>query len=430
MTLLTAAEFPQDEVRLRARTGSAAVFPPVADYGSAVYGQPPAAASGDRLDHMRLVPPIFTPERLAKLVELGREPSYQDVALETDIGGLRSTLPLYVSALGSTTAAARIGAAVARQAACLGVPMVIGENVAAADGYRTRDGARSLAQRVETYLAAEKRGLGGVVVQQSTEDADAELWNRIYSDPATRPLLDSGRLAFELKLGQGAKPGLGGMTMVNGTDGARLAGRYLVDSDVDLDVDPDVGADGGAATGLLRSSTPGTFTQEILRAQIRLLRNNFPRARIWIKLPPTRDVGEAARLAWAEGADAVTVDGAEAGTGWAPTSFLQHVGLPLADCLGRVRPGSRCLLVSGRMWEGARAVKCMALGARAVGLGRAALLAVDESDADGLVRLVRCLELEMRLLISALGRYRPGALSAEDIWPHPGEGPVQDGGAS
>ncbi|MGW6505101.1 glutamate synthase-related protein [Nonomuraea angiospora] len=404
MTSLCAEEFPEDEVRLRARSGPAAVFPPFTVYGSAVYGQPPATPSDDSLDRLRLVPPVFTPDRLSKLVELGREPSYQDVTLDSDIGGLRSTLPLYISALGSTKAAAGLGTAIARQTARLGLPMVIGENVSATGGYRTRDGDHSLSDRIEAYLEAEEHGLGGVVVQQSTEDADAELWNRIYSDPAAQDLLNSGRLGFELKLGQGAKPGLGGMTMVDGADGARLADRYLVDSEM-------------GAAGLLRSSTPGTFTQDILRAQIRLLRNNFPRARIWIKLPPTRDVGEAARLAWAEGADAVTVDGAEAGTGLAPTSFLRHMGLPLADCLARVQAGFSCLLVSGRMWEGARAVKCLALGARAVGLGRAALLAVDESPDDGLIDLVRCMELELRLLISALGKYRPGALSFEDVWP-------------
>lgn len=139
--------------------------------------------------------------------------------------------------------------------------------------------------------------------------------------------------------------------------------------------------------------------------------------------PPTRDVGEAARLAWAEGADAVTVEGAEAGTGWAPDAFLRHVGLPLADCLALVDPGSSCLLVSGRMWEGARAVKCLALGARAIGIGRAALLAADESAQDPLIA-VRCIELEPRLLISARGKYRPGALSAEDTWPREDGPPV------
>lgn len=160
MTPLRAEGFPEQEVRLRARSGPAAAFPPAPDYGSAVFGQPPGSGSGDWLDHLRLAPPVFTPERLGKLIELGREPSYHDVTLDSDVGGLRSALPLYVSAFGSTDAAAGLGVAVARQAGQLGVPMVVGENIAAKDGYRghrTSDGARSLMRRVKAYQDAEER---------------------------------------------------------------------------------------------------------------------------------------------------------------------------------------------------------------------------------------------------------------------------------
>jgi hypothetical protein len=188
---------------------------------------------------------------------------------------------------------------------------------------------------------------------------------------------------------------------------------------------------GQDAPHVLRCSSPGTFTEEILRQQIRLMRNNYPRARVWVKLPPGRDVGDAALVAWAAGADAVTVDGAEGGTGWAPLGFLDHVGLPLAECLRRIglarcqadpgRPG--CLLASGRMWAGHRAVKTLALGATAVGLGRAALIAADEDPEHGLSRLLDCLALELRLLISAVGKYSPAALNGEDIWQPDGIAP-------
>ncbi|MFI7063861.1 hypothetical protein ACIBL3_22945 [Kribbella sp. NPDC050124] len=53
--------------------------------------------AGFQLDRLRLVPPVFVPQRMAQLVELGREPVYRDVRLETTIGGFRSALPTYVS---------------------------------------------------------------------------------------------------------------------------------------------------------------------------------------------------------------------------------------------------------------------------------------------------------------------------------------------
>jgi len=406
--MLDAQGFAEAEVRDRARFGPAAAFPAPERYGRALFGAGTGPVPADPLDRLRLVPPVFVPHRLAKLVELAREPVYPDVRLETVVGGLRSTLPLYLSALGSTrVASVDLAVAASAQAGRLGIPMVVGENVAPVNGYgRLAPGAgRSLLDRVRAYTADLPAGFGGVVIQQSTEDADAEVWNLAYSDPGTRPLLDSGRLGFELKVGQGAKPGLGGMTLLDPAAAAKLGDRYTLDAGL------------GRGTGaVLRSSSPGTFTAEILRQQIRLMRNNFPRARVWVKLPPARDVREAAVVAWEAGADAVTVDGAEAGTGWAPLAFLRQVGLPLAECLRRIGPHPSCLLVSGRMWEGTRVATCLALGANAAGLGRAALLAVDTDAQRGLVNLVDCLALELRMLTSALGRYDVAELAAEDVW--------------
>ncbi|MER5780026.1 glutamate synthase-related protein [Streptomyces sp. NPDC002039] len=400
MSGLNAPGFPEEAVRARARTGTAEVFPAADGYGSRLFGATPV--QGDGLDALRLVPPVFMPRRLEKLIDLGREPSYEDVDLRTRVGGFASLLPLYLSAFGSTRAGSGdLGVAAGRQAARLGIPMVIGENMVPVHGY----GARSaLLERVAAYAETVADGVGGVVVQQSTEDADSEVWNLLYSDPGTRALRDSGRLGFELKVGQGAKPGLGGMTVVGAAEAERLAEQFAVR---DLLGDPD---------RRLRCATPGTFTEEIVRRQLRFMRNNFPLARTWVKFHPGRDVGRAAAVAWTAGADAVTVDGAEGGTGWAPRAFLEGVGLPLDECLRRVGTPAGDLLASGRIWEGGRAVRVLALGATAVGLGRAALLAVDEDPRAGLVRLVEALALETRLLVSALGKYHVGDLDPADLW--------------
>ncbi|HEX5401644.1 MAG TPA: glutamate synthase-related protein [Pseudonocardiaceae bacterium] len=402
MSMLSAPGFPVDAVRARARHGTREVFPPVDEYGSRMFGADPAHVPADDLDAARLVPPVFMPRRLEKLIELGREPNHDDVDLSATVGGFTAPLPLYLSAFGSTQLGSQeLGVAASTQAARLGIPMVIGENVVPVHGYHA--GSSPILNRIDAYLAALADGVGGVVVQQSTEDADAEVWNLVYSSLAARPLLDSGRLAFELKIGQGAKPGLGGMTVLNRAAAERLAGRFAMHDVFGTD-------------DRLRCATPGTFTEEILRQQIRFMRNNFPRARVWVKLHPGRDVAQAAATAWAAGADAVTVDGAEGGTGWAPVVAMRHAGLPLAECLRRIGRPAGCLLVTGRMWEGSRAVRAFALGATAVGLGRAALLAVAEDGTDGLVRLVAALALEARLLISALGKYDQRALADEDLW--------------
>jgi hypothetical protein len=331
------------------------------------------------------------------------------VDLNTTIGGFAAPVPMFVCAFGSTeVASADLAVRAAGQAGRLGVPMVIGENLVPVDGYGRSavEGRveRTMLRRLRAYADQAADGLGGVVVQQSTEDADAEVWNLVYSDPHAAPLLRSGRLAFELKVGQGAKPGLGGMTVVDAADAGRLTGRYFVDHELY----------GGERA--LRCGVPGTFTEEILRQQVRLMRNNFPDARVWVKLPPGRDIATAATVAWAAGADAVTVDGAEAGTGWAPSVLLHQAGLPLGECLRRIGRPSGCLLASGRMWEGGRMTRALALGATAAGFGRAALLAVDEDPDEGLMRLVAAATLELRLAISALGKYAARDLDPHDLW--------------
>ncbi|MEU5809319.1 glutamate synthase-related protein [Streptomyces sp. NPDC047718] len=407
-TVLSAAGFPEEQVRHRARHGAEAAFPDLAGYGSGMLGAAPAGHDPyDLLENARIVPPVFMPDRLKKLIDLAREPLYTDVDLTTRIGGFTSRLPLYVSAFGSTQVASHdLGEAAGRQAGALGIPMVIGENVVPVNGYRAAADTQAspLLGRIAAYTAAADDEHGGVTVQQSTEDADAEVWNLLYSDPVSEPLLATGRLAFELKVGQGAKPGLGGLTVLDRDAARRIDEQYATDE-----------VFGGDSERILRVSSPGTFTEEILRRQVMLMRNNFPRAKVWVKLHPGRDVADAARVAWAAGADSVTVDGAEAGTAWAPTGFLGHVGLPLAEALLRIGRTDHCLLASGRMWEGTRAVKALALGARAVGLGRAALLAVDEDGDAGLRRLVDSIALELQMLTSAVGKYRTGDLSAEDL---------------
>jgi hypothetical protein len=408
MTIISAPGLPEMDIRARAREGTAAVFPRLDDYGRALFGSAAGPADRDELDRAPIVPPVFVPRRLEKMFDLGREPLYGDVDLSTSIGGFASPLPVFVCAFGSTQAADhRLSLAASEQAGQLGIPMVIGENVVPVHGYGRggTDLADGLLGRILAYAKVAPDGTGGVVVQQSTQDADAEVWNLVYSDPSATELLATGRLAFELKVGQGAKPGLGGMTVLPRAAAAGLSAQYTVD-----EVFP------AASPVALRSASPGTFTAEILRQQVHLMRNNFPRARTWVKLHPGRDVRLAAEVAWDAGADAVTVDGAEGGTGWAPLVFLRDVGLPLAECLRRLGKHDSDLLVSGRIWEGGRAIKCLALGARAAGLGRAALLATDTDLAEGLVRLVRCLELELRMLMSALGVYRLADLSDADLW--------------
>ncbi len=105
------------------------------------------------------------------------------------------------------------------------------------------------------------------------------------------------------------------------------------------------------------------------------------------------------------GADAVVMDGMQGGTAATQDVFIEHVGIPT---LGAVRPAVQALqdlgmhrkvqlVVSGGIRGGADVAKCLALGADAVSIGTAALIALGDNDPN--------LEEEYRALGTTAGAY-------------------------
>jgi hypothetical protein len=405
-----------DEILRKARDGARALYPfsGLDAFGRALLGADVEMRERRRfhtLDDLVLVPPVFTPKRLEKMTELQREPFFSDVGLDATIGGFRSQLPVMVASMGSTEVAHAAGPRLGRAAAEAGIPMGLGENVATVWGYarRVRSSRPSFRERLFAYLDAWDGTHGGVTIQQSVEDASDELWNKVYTDPDIEPFFRKGLIAFEVKLGQGAKPGLGGETKVSRQIARSLKGTYLFPEDPDA-VERDL---------YERHSAPGTYTEPILRGQVRSLRTSFPRARVWLKSGPFRDLLALFRLASAERADAIVVDGKEGGTGMSPTIALKDLGLPTLACLARIGEarveGLRipCVL-SGRLYDGGHVAKAIALGATACAFGRPFLIA-SGSGAKGIANFLEATETEMRMLLSALGKYALADLGREDV---------------
>ena len=199
------------------------------------------------------MPPAFTPGRLKKAAELFREPSFMDVKTDVEVGGFPSSLPVVVGSMGSTHIASKTALAVARGAARAGLVYGIGENVSTVRGYSERltRGHPTFKERLLTHLTnIDKKG--GVLIQQSVEDAYDELWNKVYSDKDVEPHLEEGRIGFEIKIGQGAKPGLGSVVKIPKKQVERLRAKYKFD-------EGELGK-----KYVTRYSVPGTFTAEIL----------------------------------------------------------------------------------------------------------------------------------------------------------------------
>jgi glutamate synthase domain-containing protein 2 len=105
------------------------------------------------------------------------------------------------------------------------------------------------------------------------------------------------------------------------------------------------------------------------------------------------------------GADVVVLDGMQGGTAATQDVFIEHVGLPT---LAAIRPAVDALVelnmhrtvqlvISGGIRNGADVAKCLALGADAVSIGTAALVAMGDNDP--------ALEHEYRALGSTAGAY-------------------------
>lgn len=174
--------------------------------------------------------------------------------------------------------------------------------------------------------------------------------------------------AIELKIGQGAKAGQGGLLMAEKVVGDITKVRGIPEG-TDL-ISPARHMD--------------IIGPEDLKMKIQQLREITDwKVPIIVKYAPGR-VREDVKIAAKAGADIVLVDGMQAGTGASPDVVLEHAGLPtLAATVianGALEEiGLReevNLVISGGITSGADVSKALALGADAVAISTAALVAL------------------------------------------------------
>jgi len=177
--------------------------------------------------------------------------------------------------------------------------------------------------------------------------------------------------AIEIVVGQGAKPGGGGM----------LLGQKISERVAEMRTLP-AGIDQRSAC-----RHPDWTGPDDLEIKIEELREITDWQKpIYIKVGASRPYYDTA-LAVKAGADVIVVDGMQGGTAATQDVFIEHVGIPTlpatriaADALLELGMHRKVqLIVSGGIRGGADVAKALALGADAVSIGTAALVAMGDN---------------------------------------------------
>jgi len=175
--------------------------------------------------------------------------------------------------------------------------------------------------------------------------------------------------AIEIKIGQGAKPGLGG---------------HLPGEKVDEDV---------SSTRMIPTGTDALspfphhdiYSIEDLKQLVRSLKEATEwKKPVFVKIAAVHNSAAIAAGIARSSADAVVLDGFRGGTGAAPKVARDHVGIPIEAAIASVDAKLRdqgirnevSLIASGGIRESADVVKTIILGADAVYIGTAALVAL------------------------------------------------------
>ncbi len=211
--------------------------------------------------------------------------------------------------------------------------------------------------------------------------------------------------AIEVVVGQGAKPGGGGMLL-----GHKISDRVAAMRDLPKGIDQ--------RSASRHPDWTGPDDLEIKLLELREI-TDWEKP-IFVKVGATRTFYDV-QLAVKAGADVIVVDGMQGGTAATQDVFIEHVGIPTLPAvrlavdalqdLGMHRQVQ--LIVSGGIRSGADVAKALALGADAVSIGTAALIALGDNSPEH--------DDEYRRLGSAAGFYDdwqagldPAGISTQD----------------
>ena len=320
------------EIGFKAKTGTT-VFPQ--PFGLAQFG---AEKKLPNLDDIQILPEIF-----------GEMKIFKNLKTDTELGGFKTSVPVVIGAMGSTKVAHSRGEILARGAAKAGLIMTIGENILSTYGIK------GLKERIQPFLD-EYNKKGALIVQGNVEDRKLGVFEKG---------VELGAHAIEIKLGQGAKMGLGGEILFDCKEAEkyRKLGYTIVKEKEGV---------------CERHSSPGSIKKNDVKEM--LIKYSDLKVPIWIKIAVGNGIiefieflnelkkKEKIKL------EAVVVDGYGGGTGMSPWPIMNEFSLPSASVLSYFKKLKFDLIVAGGYGDGIDVAKALMMGADGVAMGRAFLI--------------------------------------------------------
>jgi methylamine---glutamate N-methyltransferase subunit C len=225
------------------------------------------------------------------------------------------------------------------------------------------------------------RGASEAGTSTTTGDGGMTPEERLHSDTLVYQLLPSRygmnpddlrrADAIEVVVGQGAKPGGGGMLL-----GQKISARVAEMCDLPEGIDQ--------RSACRHPDWTGPDDLEIKIGELREI-TDWEKP-IFVKIGASRTYYDVA-LAVKAGADVIVLDGMQGGTAASQEVFIEHAGIPIlaaipqaVESLQELGMHRRVqLVVSGGIRSGADVAKALALGADAVSIGVAALIALGDN---------------------------------------------------
>lgn len=247
----------------------------------------------------------------------------------------------------------------------ISTPILFGAMSYGSISYNAHKALATAATKIGTYYNTGEGGLHEDFYEYGANTIVQVASGRFGVHPA---YLEAGA-ALEIKMGQGAKPGIGG----------HLSGAKTIGDISRTRMIPE-GSD-----AISPAPHHDIYSIEDLRQLVYALKEatNYQKP-IIVKIAAVHNVSAIASGVARSGADIIAIDGYRGGTGAAPTAIRDNVGIPIELALAAVDTRLRdegirdsvSVIASGSMRCSADIVKAIALGADAVYIGTASLIAL------------------------------------------------------